>query len=208
MPRSFLAAAVGVALVAAAVLAAPPASAEPYVVVAPEAWIVIPADREVIAAGTGGTLIAGWGLDFDPLLIGPQVALGAYVLPNSGRSLAPSPGNFEGDERSAPDDTQSMFRATVGGALGIAGPVEASLYLRAGIARSDARFATEGPMGVATNPSASGGVAIDAGFSGDVRLSRDVTLGLQLGYAGFVAVGGTSGDLHAIALGPRLGFWF
>lgn len=187
MGRSIARAVTGALVVSAAGFVSTEARAEPYVVGVLEGWFL----PETTSPALGATVIGGWGLDLDPLLIGPQLAIGGH-LHAAGHSdvfLAPGEshdgvGNF-------------LLRATAGLSVGIAGPVEVSMYARAGPG-----------MAAASDLDTSGGVAVDTGLSVDARLTRDITFGGQAGYAGLIAMGGQTGSLHAISFGPRLGVWF
>lgn len=161
-------------VVAAILLGAGAAAAEPYVVVAPEALIAFVGDPYV---GVGGSGTLGWGLDLEPLIVAPELSLSAHVVPAAG--------------------TASLLRATGGARVGLAAVVEPSVYARVGAGMTDAEGA----------PAAAGGVAIDAGAALDLRLTRDVTVGGHLGYAGLASVSDGDG-LHALVLGARLGLWF
>jgi hypothetical protein len=174
------------AVIAATAMTVEPAHAEPYVVGVPEVWI----DKNG-TVGLGATAIGGWGLDFDPLLIGPQIAAGAHVRSGGHPAIALAPGD------SWDDAGNFMFRLTGGLSVGFAGPVEVALYGRAGPGTAGAR-----------DLETTGGVAIDAGLSVDYRVSRDVTIGGQAGYAGLIPIGGQVGGHDAVSFGPRIAYWF
>lgn len=166
-------------LVSVAVAAAATLVAAPA---AAEPYVVVAPEALIAFAGDpyvglGGSGTFGWGLDLEPLIVAPELSLSAHVVPAAG--------------------TASLLRATGGGRVGLAAVVEPSVYARVGAGMTEAEGA----------PAAAGGVAIDAGAALDLRLSRDVTVGGHLGYAGLASVGDGDG-LHAIALGARLGLWF
>jgi len=187
MSRSYVRVLASALVVAALGSVSTESRAEPYVVGVLEGWFV----PNTTTPGIGATVIGGWGLDLDPLLIGPQLAVGGHFHAVGHTDVGLPPGESHdgvGD---------FLLRATVGFSVGIAGPVEVSLYGRGGPG-----------MAAAGDLVTSAGVAIDTGLSVDARLSRDVTLGGQAGYAGLFAIGGQTGDLHAISIGPRLGVWF
>lgn len=178
-----------------ATLLASEARAEPYVVAVPEAWIVVPSGAHDATVGGAVSAIGGIGLDYDPLLVGPQLAITGAVFPDAG----PQPDlDFVGDPAGGGGDPFAMFRVTGGLSVGVAGPVEVSLYLRAGVALASAFDSGAG----------STGVALDTGLSGDYRVSRDVTVGGQLGYAGMFVTSSQGEGIHALTLGPRFGYWF
>lgn len=169
-------------------LAAPTeARAEPYLVVEPDAWLLFtqPAIGSPTETQLGGVVnaVGGLGLDYDPLLVGPQLALtggiaNAHLLYETGGA--------------------AVFRLTAGGSIGIAGPVEVGIFARGGI----------GYMASLEGDGSTAGLAIDAGATVDYRVDRDFTVGGQLGYAGLIATEDPINPMHAIALGPRFGFWF
>lgn len=194
---------VGTATCAALAAVAPPANAEPYLVLEPGVWILPPTDDWGTSAGLGGNVVVGLGLDQDPLLVSPQLALGAWGFPGLAdcdcMPLAGPPGAARTE---GPTRTQSNLRATVGWSVGFAGPIEAQAYARVGLGYA-ADYSQRTPTG---------GLAIDAGFTGDYRLSRDVTLGLGAGYQGFAGFtapfGGSVRSFHGITVSPRVGFFF
>lgn len=165
--------------VAAAVVAASSLVALP---VAAEPYVVVAPEALIAFAGDpyvgiGGSGTFGWGLDLEPLIVAPELSLSAHVVPAAG--------------------TASLLRALAGARVGLAAAVEPSVYARIGAGMTDAEGA----------PAAAGGVAIDAGAALDLRLSRDVTVGGHLGYAGLASLGDGDG-LHALAIGARLGLSF
>lgn len=198
MSRLFGPALAGAAVLFACALAPSAAHAEPYFVAAPEGWLVFtePATGGPTEVQLGGvaSAIGGLGLDFDPLLVGPQLALsGGVVLAH----LLPETGGVDPlfDQTA---DPSALLRVTAGGSIGIAGPVEVSIFARGGI----------GYLASLEGDGSTAGLAIDAGASVDYRVDRDFTIGGQLGYAGLVATADPIRPLHAVTLGPRFGFWF
>ncbi len=124
-------------------LAAAPAAAEPYVIVAPEALIALLGDPSV---GVGGAVTGGWGLDLEPLLVAPELSLSAHVFPAAG--------------------TASLLRATAGARVGITAFVEPSVYARVGAGMTDAEGASAASGGVAFDA----GAALDVRPSRDVTV--------------------------------------
>jgi hypothetical protein len=118
------------------------ASAEPYLVLAPEALIAFQGDPTFAA---GGSATLGLGLDLEPLLLAPELSLAAHVVP---------------------DGPASMLRGLVGARVGLAAFVEPSVYARVGPGMTDAEGAPSASGGVAIDA----GAALDARLSRDLTL--------------------------------------
>ena len=111
-----------------------------------------------VRPGVGGTVIGGYSLDLEPVLLEPELAMG-----------------LEG----YPGENALAFRGMGGIRAGFTGPVEPSLFVHLGYGFIKPFGATGGPIMSA--------FALDAGVSVDYRPARWFTVGGSLGYEGLVA---------------------
>lgn len=180
----------------ALVLVAPAAQAE--IVLRPSAHGALHVDGRDLAGGGIGTIVGGYNLEYDPILLVPELAFSA--------------GGYDGDLRGF------GLRALGGIRAGFAyfGAIEPSLFLRGGYAHMTLDHLRE-----SSNPAIppvlrevinSG--ALQVGASVEHRVDRDLTLGGELTYDALFVDRLTSADgdrsiavVHTLSAGFTIAFW-
>lgn len=112
-----------------------------------------------VRPAVGGTVIGGYNLDLEPILLQPELAVG-----------------LEG----YPGESTLAFRGMAGIRAGFAGPVEPTLFVHLGYG-----FTKPFLAGVTTGIVSA--FALDAGVSVDYRPRKWITVGGTLGYEGLIS---------------------
>jgi hypothetical protein len=146
---------VSAALILAVVAFAEEARAEPVLGLDAHGALAF---KSGVKPAVGGTVLGGYNLDLEPILLQPELAVGVEGYPGDG-FLA--------------------FRGMGGIRAGFAGPVEPTLFLHLGY--GFLKGLHSGPFSTIMHA-----FAIDTGISVDYRPTRSFTVGGTLGYEGLV----------------------
>lgn len=141
--------------------------------------------EDALAGGGRLSVATGYNLEYEPLLIVPELQL--------------TGGIYSGDT------TGYAFRGTVGMRFGFSYTFEPSIFLRGGFAHDTLSIGVEG--GELTE--GLNGGSIQTGLAFDFRLSREMTLGPAFTYDAGLFDGPGSGlfVVHTMSLGLSFAYW-
>lgn len=141
--------------------------------------------EDALAGGGRLSFAAGYNLEYEPLLIVPELQL--------------TGGIYGGDT------TGYAFRGTAGMRFGFSYTFEPSLFLRGGFAHDTLQVGVEG----GTLTEGLNGGSIQTGLAADFRLSREMTLGPAFTYDAGLFDGPGSGlfVVHTVSLGLSFAYW-